>query len=70
MKCTVEKHSYYTVEWKVLYLSLCRMNAFLHFIINNETIHRFWDSVVTQMIENGEIFVIFVYKIGACTQYF
>jgi hypothetical protein len=21
------------------------MNAFLHFIINNEIIHRFWDSV-------------------------
>jgi hypothetical protein len=26
--------------------SFFMMNAFIHFIINNEIIHRFWDSVI------------------------
>jgi hypothetical protein len=28
------------------------MNAFLHFIINNEIIHRFWESVGSSVIIN------------------
>jgi hypothetical protein len=29
----------------VFNISLLAMNAFLHFIINNKIMHRFWDSV-------------------------
>jgi hypothetical protein len=30
-------------------ISLLTMNAFLHFIINNEIIHRFWDSAACRL---------------------
>jgi hypothetical protein len=34
--------------------SLHRIRAFLHFIINNEIIHRFWDSVVWEALYEGQ----------------
>jgi hypothetical protein len=37
--------SIHPIEWKVLYFSFYGMNAFLHFIINNEIMDCFWDSV-------------------------
>jgi hypothetical protein len=39
----VEK-SIHPIEWKELNISELTMSAFLHFFINNEIVHHFWDS--------------------------